>query len=174
MSEIIQLSSDQGDYQAILLLSGGLDSTLALKLMQDQNIKVLALNFFTIFCNCNRKKEGSCKNEAYRICKEFNVDIKIMHVSDEYINVVKNPKYKYGRGMNPCIDCRIFMHKKAKEIMENVGAKFIVTGEVLNQRPMSQYREALKIIEKESGLEGLILRPLSAHLFEPTIPEKEN
>ena len=156
--------------KAIGLLSGGLDSTLAVKLMMNQGIKVTALNFITPFCTCTRK---GCAHEASRIAKNFDISIKVVAAGDEYMQMVKNPKHGYGKNMNPCIDCRIFMLKKAKEYMEEIGASFLFTGEVLGQRPMSQRREAMTIIEKEAGLEGLILRPLSAQLFEPTIPEKE-
>ena len=156
--------------KAIGLLSGGLDSTLAVKLMTNQGIKVTALNFITPFCTCTRK---GCKHEANRIAKKFDIPIKVVAAGDEYIKMVKNPKHGYGKNMNPCIDCRIFMLKKAKEYMEEMGASFLFTGEVLGQRPMSQRREAMTIIEKEAGLEGLILRPLSAQFLKPTIPEKE-
>jgi len=156
--------------KAIGLLSGGLDSTLAVKLMLNQGIEVTALNFFTPFCTCTRK---GCKHEANRIAEKFDIPIKVVAAGGEYIKMVKNPKHGYGRNMNPCIDCRIFMLKKAKKYMEEMGASFLFTGEVLGQRPMSQRRETMTIIEKEAGLEGLILRPLSAQFLEPTIPEKE-
>ena len=156
--------------KAIGLLSGGLDSTLAVKLMMNQGIKVTALNFITPFCTCTRK---GCKHEASRIAKEFVIKIKVIAVKEDYIKMVKNPKHGYGKNMNPCIDCRIFMLKKAKEYMKEISASFLFTGEVLGQRPMSQRKNAMKIIEKEAGLEGLILRPLSARFLEPTIPERE-
>lgn len=156
--------------KAIGLLSGGLDSTLAVRLILNQGIEVTALNFITPFCTCTSK---GCKHEASRIAEKFDIPIKVVAAGGEYIKMVKNPKYGYGKNVNPCIDCRIFMLKKAKEYMEEMGASFLFTGEVLGQRPMSQRREAMAIIEKEAGLEGLILRPLSAQFFEPTIPEKE-
>lgn len=156
--------------KAIGLLSGGLDSTLAVKLMLNQGIEVTALNFITPFCTCTRK---GCKHEANRIAEKFDIPIKVVAAGDAYIKMVKNPKYGYGKNMNPCIDCRIFMLKKAKKYMEEMSASFLFTGEVLGQRPMSQRREAMTIIEKEADLEGLILRPLSAQFLEPTIPEKE-
>jgi len=156
--------------KAIGLLSGGLDSTLAVKLMMNQGIEVTALNFITPFCTCTRK---GCRHEASRIAEKFDIPIKVVVAGGEYIQMVKNPKHGYGKNMNPCIDCRIFMLKKAKEYMEEVGASFLFTGEVLGQRPMSQRREAMTLIEKEAGLEGLILRPLSAQFLESTIPEKE-
>jgi hypothetical protein len=96
-----------------------------------------------------------------------------MHKGVDYLEVVRNPRHGYGKGMNPCIDCRIFLLRKAKEHMEESGADFVITGEVLGQRPMSQRRHTLDIIERESGLAGRLLRPLSAKHFEPTIPEQE-
>jgi len=155
--------------KAVALLSGGLDSTLAIKLMLDQGVEVHALNFLTVFCNCTSK---GCKHQATKVAEEFSVPIKVMNITKEYMEVVKNPKYPRGRNMNPCIDCRIFTFKKAKEFMKEIGASFIITGEVTGQRPMSQRKQAILTIEKESGLEGLIVRPLSAKFFEPTLPEK--
>jgi len=96
----------------------------------------------------------------------------VLNVSEEYLEIVKHPKHGYGRNMNPCIDCRIFMLKKTKAYMETSGASFIITGEVLGQRPMSQRRDAMRLIEKEAGLEGFIVRPLSAKFFPATIPEE--
>jgi len=101
---------------------------------------------------------------ASQIAKEFGIKIKIIAAGNDYIKMVRAPKHGYGKNMNPCIDCRIFMLKKAKEYMEEVGASFIFTGEVLGQRPMSQRKGIMKMIEKEAGLEGLVLRPLSASL----------
>ncbi len=158
--------------KAIALLSGGLDSTLAVKMVLDQGIEVVALNFMTPFCNCTAKT-SSCKHEALRVAREFGIPIRVRYKGMEYLKIVENPKHGYGRGLNPCIDCRIFMHREARELMEEEGARFLVTGEVLGQRPMSQRRPVLKLIERESGTEGLVLRPLSAQHFELTIPEKE-
>ncbi|MDP2921334.1 MAG: 7-cyano-7-deazaguanine synthase [Candidatus Omnitrophota bacterium] len=155
--------------KAVALLSGGLDSTLAIKLMLDQGIEVHALNFLTVFCNCTSK---GCKHQATKVAEEFNVPIKVMNITKEYMEVVKNPKYPRGRNMNPCIDCRIFTFKKAKEFMDEISASFIITGEVMGQRPMSQRKQAIMTIEKESELQGLIVRPLSAKFFEPTLPEQ--
>ncbi|MFH1008218.1 MAG: hypothetical protein V1800_12085 [Candidatus Latescibacterota bacterium] len=154
--------------KAIALLSGGLDSTLAVKIMLEQGIEVVAVNYVTPFCQCSRK---GCKHEAKKASDEFGITLKTINISRDFLEVVKNPKHGYGRNLNPCIDCRIMMHKKAKEYMEEIGASFLITGEVLGQRPMSQHRQTLDLIEKESGVEGLVLRPLSAKLFAPTIPE---
>lgn len=157
--------------KAVALLSGGLDSTLAVKLMLEQGIEIVALNFTSTFCTCSCR--GSvCSSEAARVANEFGVPIKVLQKGLDYIEIVRNPKYGYGQGMNPCVDCRIYMHKLAKKYMEEIGASFIITGEVLGQRPMSQRRDAFRTIEKESGLEGLIVRPLCAKHLEPTIPEK--
>jgi len=156
--------------KAVALLSGGLDSMLAIKLMLEQGIEVHALNFLTIFCNCTSK---GCQHQATKAAEELGVPIKVMNITQEYMEIVKNPKFPRGRNMNPCIDCRIFGFKKAKGFMDDIGAGFVITGEVLGQRPMSQRKEAILTIEKESGLQGLIVRPLSARFFEPTIPEKE-
>jgi len=156
--------------KAIGLLSGGLDSTLAVRLMLDQGITVICLNFITPFCTCTKK---GCQNQAKEMAERFNIELKIIHLKEDYIELVKNPKYGYGKNLNPCIDCRIFMFSKARQYMVEVGAEFVFTGEVLGERPMSQNLRALKIIEKESGLNGRILRPLCARLLPPTIPEIE-
>ena len=155
--------------KAVALLSGGLDSTLAVKLILDQGIEVEALNYVTPFCNCNRR--GGC--EATRVADTFDIPHKTYAFTEEFFRVIRQPKHGYGRGMNPCLDCRILMFSRARERMEETGAAFVFTGEVLGQRPMSQHRQAMRIIERESGLEGRLLRPLSARLMEPTIPELE-
>jgi len=158
--------------KALALLSGGLDSTLAVKMMLDLGLEVEALNFTSPFCTCTGKNAG-CKSEAVRVAQEFNIPIKVMHKGIDYLEIVRNPRHGYGKGVNPCVDCRIYLLTKAREYMAESGADFVITGEVLGQRPMSQRRDTLRVIERESGLEGLLLRPLSAQHFEPTIPEKE-
>jgi tRNA-uridine 2-sulfurtransferase len=157
--------------KAIALLSGGLDSTLAAKVVIDQGIKLEAINFLTVFCTCTNRGETCLASQ--KAVESLGISLKVFNVSEEYLSVVKNPKHGYGSNMNPCIDCRIFMMKKAKTYMEEVGASFIITGEVLGQRPMSQRRDAMRLIDKESGVEGYILRPLSAKFLAVTIPEKE-
>lgn len=157
--------------KAIALLSGGLDSILAIKLILQQGIEVEAVNFLTVFCNCTSRGKTCLASKS--AADQLGIKLKVFEVSSDYFEVVKNPKHGYGRNLNPCLDCRIFMFKKAKEYMIESGASFIVTGEVLGERPMSQRKEAIRIIEKESGLDGLIVRPLSAKLFEVSIPEKE-
>ncbi len=156
--------------KAIAMLSGGLDSILAVKLVQEQGIEIHAINFMTLFCTCTHK---GCQHAATQAANTLNIPLKILNITEEYLEIIKNPKHGYGSNMNPCIDCRIFTFKMAKKYMEEIGASFIVTGEVLGERPMSQRKDAIFLIEKEAGLKGLILRPLSAKLFPPTIPETE-
>ena len=157
--------------KAIALLSGGLDSTLAAKIVLDLGIELEALNFLTVFCTCTNRGETCLASQ--KAVSALGIPLKVVNVSEEYLHVVKHPKHGYGSNMNPCIDCRIFMMRKAKAHMEEVGASFVVTGEVLGERPMSQRRDAMRLIEKEAGLDGLILRPLSAKLLPASIPEKE-
>ncbi len=168
--------------RALGLMSGGLDSTLAASLMQRLGIEVLGLYFSTGFCvadrhrllgHTNNKKKGY-RNDALHAGAQLEVPIEIIDIKDDYLpQVVLNPKHGYGSGMNPCIDCRIFMLQRAKTIMAERGYHFIFTGEVLGQRPMSQRRPPMHTIEEEAGLQGLLLRPLSAKLLQPTIPEQK-
>lgn len=155
--------------KAIALLSGGLDSTLAVRFILDQGIEVEALNFVTPFCNCNR--QGRC--EAAHVAEKFDIPLKIIAFTQEFFRVLRKPAHGYGSGMNPCIDCRILMFSRARERMEETGADFVFTGEVLGQRPMSQHMRAMRVIDRESGLEDRLLRPLSARLLAPTLPERE-
>lgn len=166
--------------RAVALFSGGLDSTLAVRLLQDQGVEVKALHFYTGFCITEHKRRLGLKREdgshyvnpALKAAARIGVPIEIVDISEEYFHIILNPKYGYGKNVNPCVDCRIFMLKKAKEIMEKEGYHFVITGEVLGQRPMSQTYERLMLIEKEAGLEGYVLRPLSAKLLPITVPEK--
>jgi tRNA-specific 2-thiouridylase len=154
--------------KALALLSGGLDSTLATELILKQGIDVVAMNFASPFCLC---KKGGCG--ATEAAKQLGVLLKVLNVGEEYLKMVRKPKHGYGKNMNPCIDCRIFILKKAKKYAEEIGADFIFTGEVLGERPMSQHFSALKLVEEESGLKGKILRPLSAKLLPETVMEKK-
>lgn len=154
--------------KAIGLLSGGIDSTLAAKLIIDQGIQVEALKFTSPFCNCDNG--GKC--HSAEAAEELGLPLITIIKGDEYLDVVRSPKYGYGSHMNPCIDCRIFMLSKAREYADKSGAAFVFTGEVLGQRPMSQHRAALTIIERESGLKGKLLRPLSAKYLPETDVEK--
>jgi len=157
--------------KALALLSGGLDSTLAAKVVLEEGIELEALNFLTVFCTCTNR--GASCLASQKAVETLGISLKVFNISEEYLKIVKQPKHGYGSNMNPCIDCRIFIMKKAKAYMEKTGASFIVTGEVLGERPMSQRRDAMRLIEKEAELEGFILRPLSAKLLPPSIPEKE-
>jgi len=152
-------------------LSGGLDSILAAKVMLEQGIELEAVNFQTIFCTCTAK--NACCTAAKSAADQLNIPLKVFNVSEEYLEVIKHPQHGYGSNMNPCIDCRIFMLKKAAQYMKEQGVSFIVTGEVLGERPMSQRKDAMRLIEREAGLTGYIVRPLSAQLMEPTIPEQQ-
>ena len=152
--------------RALALLSDGLDSILAVKLMLDQGIDVVAINFITPFQISERKW-------VHGISKKFKIPLKTVKLGEDYLKIIVKPKFRYGKHMNPCIDCRIFMLKKAKTYAKKINASFIVTGEVLGERPMTQTREALDIIEKETRLRGKILRPLSAKLLPKTEAEKK-
>lgn len=167
--------------KAVGMLSGGLDSTVAAQLLKHQGIDVQGLTFYTGFCVVEhnrraktRKRKKPVRNEALQAGANLNIPVEMIDISGpEYLKVVTDPKYGYGSAMNPCVDCRVFMMRRAKLYMEEIGAQFLFTGEVLGQRPMSQRMDTLRIIERDSGLEGLLLRPLSAKLLPPTIPERE-
>lgn len=150
--------------KAVALLSGGLDSTLAICILKEQEIEIEAVNFQTMF--------GCCKDDARQVAHRLGVPFTTLKVADDYLKVIEAPKYGYGRGINPCVDCRIYMFAAAKRFMEKTQASFLISGEVLGQRPMSQKREDFKRIECDTGLEGLIVRPLSARLLPETEPER--
>src|SRR5512133_595539 len=167
--------------KAIAMISGGLDSTLALALVRRQGIEVKAVTFYTGFCitETQRRKGGRAdgtvpRNEALRAAADLEIEIEYVDISgSEYLDMLVHPRWGYGANANPCVDCRVFMMRKAREIMLAEGADFVFTGEVLGQRPKSQRRDTLRIVERESGLDGRLLRPLSALLLPPTIPEQE-
>ena len=146
------------------MISGGLDSAVAGKLMLEQGIEVHGLFLAMSWGCCEKEKAQACATQ-------LGIPLMVLSVGEAYLDVIRSPKYGYGSGMNPCVDCRIYMFRIAKRYMEEIGAGFVVTGEVLGQRPMSQMRRPLDLIEADSGLEGLLLRPLSAQLLEPTLPE---
>jgi len=158
--------------KAIVLLSGGLDSTLAVLLLRRQGIEVTAVTFLMYF-GCDMSDSASCTTDATSLASRFGFTLKLCHLADKFTEIVKNPKFGHGKNMNPCIDCRILMLKEAKELMRMSGADFIATGEVLGQRPMSQRRDTFPRIDREADLEGLVLRPLSAKHMKPTKPELE-
>ncbi len=150
--------------KAIALLSGGLDSTLAAKLIIDQDIQVIGLFLESPF---------GCKENVEAVAKHLGIPLRTVDKGMAYIELIRNPKYGYGKNINPCIDCRIYMFQIAEQVMEKEGADFIITGEVIGQRPMSQRREAMDIIDRDSGTGGRVLRPLSAKHNPPTLPETE-
>ena len=156
--------------KAIALVSGGLDSLLAAKITQGQGVDVRGLVFVMQFASRDIKKFKAHVKEA---AAEADIPIRFVDISKEFLEVVKAPKHGYGAHMNPCIDCKILMLKAAKEIMRDEKAAFVLTGEVLGERPMSQRKAALDMIEKNSSLTGYLLRPLSAKLLKETVPEKE-
>jgi len=149
--------------KALVLLSGGLDSILAAKILKNQGIKVTALSFKSYFFD---------SAEAKKAAKNLKIPLKVIDFSEEHLKMVKKPEHGYGKSMNPCIDCHILMLKKAKEIMRKDKFDFIATGEVLGERPMSQNFKALQVIEEKSSLKGYLLRPLSAKLLKKTVPEQ--
>ena len=151
--------------RCVTLLSGGLDSMLAIRIMQDQGIEVEALNFKTMF-TC-------CQDLSAQAAHRLGVRLTVVSQEDDYLDLIKNPRFGYGKGANPCVDCRIYMFERAEKFMEQIGADFIVSGEVVGQRPMSQKRRDLDVISHQSGLEDLLLRPLSAKLLLPTLPERK-
>jgi len=152
--------------KALALVSGGLDSTLAVKMMKDMGLEVEAVHFTTPFCQCDK-----CSVDT--TAERLNVKVHYIFLGEEFLSVVANPPHGYGSQMNICIDCRILMLRKTKRLAEKIGASFLVTGEVLGQRPMSQHSSAMRLIEREAGVEGLVLRPLSGRLMEKTQMEKE-
>jgi tRNA U34 2-thiouridine synthase MnmA/TrmU len=150
----------------LALLSGGLDSTLAVKAMVDQGVEIEAVHFTTPFCNCD-------KCSVDQVSEQFNIPVHHIFMGQEFLDLVADPPHGYGSQMNICIDCRIAMFRKAKELGDDIEAEFYVTGEVLGQRPFSQRRNAMRLIEAEAELDRKILRPLSAKLMEKTDAEEE-
>ncbi len=155
--------------KAIALLSGGLDSILALKLIMDQGVRVTAVNMTTPFC----ASDAQGKDYSRLTADSLGIPLRRVCGGEDYLRMVRNPVHGYGKNMNPCIDCRIYLFCRAKEIMQTEKADFIFTGEVLGERPMSQRRDAMNLIERDSGLKRMVLRPLSAKLLEPTLAEEK-
>ena len=155
--------------KAVALISGGLDSILAAKIVMEQGFAVKG-----IYCTSAFAKSYGNEHEthAVRVSKAVGIDLDIMDLGQEYIDLIRNPVHGYGKNINPCIDCKIFMLRKAKAVMQEMNAPFIITGEVLGQRPMSQRRDTLHIIERDADLRGMVLRPLSAALLPPTKAEE--
>ena len=149
--------------KALCVFSGGLDSMLAAGIIRAQGIDVLGLFFETPFFSPRKARESA---------KSMGLPFKVINITERHLDVVKSPKHGYGGNMNPCIDCHALMFRVAGELLEKEGASFVLTGEVLGQRPMSQNKQSLALVASESGIEGLLLRPLSARHLPPTIPEK--
>jgi tRNA-specific 2-thiouridylase len=166
--------------KAVALISGGLDSLLAAKVMLEQGIHVEGINFYTGFCveghtHAIRKKDKKKpkRNNALWSAEQLGIKLHIIDIIDEYKDVLINPKHGYGANMNPCLDCKIFMVSKAKQWMDEHGFDFIITGEVMGQRPMSQRKDLLPVVVRESGADDRLLRPLCAQNLAATLPERE-
>jgi len=166
--------------RAAVLISGGLDSMLAARVLQQQGVHVEGLNFFTGFCveghtHAIRKRPDNKprRNSALWVAEQLGFRLHIIDVAEEYKDVVINPKHGYGANLNPCLDCKGFMVRKAIAWMEQHDFDFVATGEVIGQRPMSQRRETMPIIARESGAEKRLVRPLCAKLLPPTYPEQQ-
>lgn len=157
--------------KAIALYSGGLDSTLAILVMMKQGVDVTAITFLNHF-GCDISDKSSCSRDPFSASEKFGFQVKLAHLSDKFIEIVKNPKFGHGKNMNPCIDCRILMLKEAKEFMKITGADFIITGEVLGQRPMSQRKDSFPVIDKAADVKGIVVRPLCGKLLQSTFPEE--
>jgi tRNA-uridine 2-sulfurtransferase len=168
--------------KAVALISGGLDSMLAARVVQKQGVHVEGLNFYTGFCveghtHAIRQQDGAKpkRNNALWVAEQLGIKLHIIDVIDEYKDVVLNPKHGYGSHLNPCLDCKIFMVRKALawSFMEEHGFDFIITGEVMGQRPKSQRKQTLPLIARESGADDRLLRPLCAKHLPETLPERE-
>ncbi|MBL7092054.1 MAG: hypothetical protein ISS24_01470 [Candidatus Omnitrophica bacterium] len=153
--------------KALALFSGGLDSALAVKIVLDQGVQVEALYFVNAFLPARHNTEMG------RRAGQLGAKLHVLDISQPHLELVRSPRYGYGGNMNPCIDCRIFMLKKAKAYMQSHRFHFLISGEVLGQRPMSQRKDTLNIIERDAGVKGLLLRPLSAKKLAPTLAEEK-
>lgn len=160
--------------KAITLISGGLDSILAARLIKEQGISIIPLNFKIPFCHRGDLRYAREDKVSQFIRDNLGEDLKRIDICADFLKLITNPRHGFGSNINPCIDCKILMLHKCKELMRKWRASFVVTGEVLGQRPMSQHRQALETIERESALRGLILRPLSAKLLSETLPEQKD
>lgn len=157
--------------KALALFSGGLDSLLAIKLIQETGVKVEAVYFLQPFLSPEQEKKVLA--HLQNLIAQLNVKLHIVRLGDAYLRMLEDPAHGYGKAFNPCLDCHIFFLRKAGALMKELDASFLVTGEVVGQRPKSQYRSAFPLIDTESELAGLIVRPLSAGLLPPTIPEQK-
>ena len=166
--------------KAVALISGGLDSMLAARVVQDQGVHVEGINFFTGFCveghtHAIRKHERARpkRNNALWVAEQLGIRLHIVDIVDEYKDVLLNPRHGYGKNLNPCLDCKVFMVGKAHAWMLEHGFDFIVTGEVVGQRPMSQRSATMPLVADESGVGDRLLRPLCAQRLAETLPERE-
>ncbi|MCI0504481.1 MAG: tRNA (5-methylaminomethyl-2-thiouridylate)-methyltransferase [Gammaproteobacteria bacterium] len=166
--------------KAIALISGGLDSMLAAKVVLEQGIHVEGINFFTGFCveghtHAIRKQDKAKpkRNNALWVAEQLGIKLHIVDVIEPYKTVVINPRHGYGANLNPCLDCKSFMVGKAYEWIQQHGFDFIITGEVMGQRPMSQLKHVMPVVQRESGAGDLLVRPLCAKKLPPTLPERE-
>lgn len=157
--------------KALALISSGLDSLLAAKIIKDLGVKVQGIHFFLGF---DFLKKEDRQREVKKLVRPLRIPIAVLDVSEGFLDIFLHPEHGYGSGVNPCIDCRLYSLRRAKEVMERLDAQFLITGEVVGQRPMTQNKPTLFHIDKVSGLKGLILRPLSAKLLPPTRAEEEN
>jgi tRNA-uridine 2-sulfurtransferase len=155
--------------RAVALFSGGLDSVLAIYLLLLQGIKVTPLHFCSPFSPVDTRDEDS---PVQRCARQLGVEVTFMTKGDEFLELVRNPYHGHGKNLNPCIDCRIYTLRKAKEYMSEIGATFIVTGEVVGQRPMSQRKNTIRMIEKRADCDGIIVRPLSGRILARTAVEE--
>jgi tRNA-uridine 2-sulfurtransferase len=167
-SDDLHASSAQD--KAVALLSGGLDSVLAIYLVKRQGIDITAIHFTSFFSPLKSASEDS---PVETCAKQLDVPVVYLAKGQDFLDIIRNPRYGHGKNINPCIDCRIYTLKKAKQFMQEIGASFIITGEVVGQRPMSQRKHTIRLIEKQAGCDGIILRPLSAKLLPVTRPEED-
>ena len=151
--------------KALVLFSGGLDSILTIRLLQEQNLKVEGINFVTPF--------SAGQSYVDSIARKFGVKVHKVNVDPAYFSMIRKPRHGYGANMNPCLDCKIFMLRRAAKFAKKRGFDFLATGEVVGERPFSQQRGMLFLIEREAGLEGKIVRPLSGRLLPSTEAEKK-
>ncbi len=160
----------QRKVKAVALISSGLDSLLAAKIVKDSGIDVRGVHFFFQFDSIDKENR---QKEVEKTVHPLDIPVSVVDISEDFLDILTNPQHGYGSQVNPCIDCRLYMLRQAQKMMEQIGAQFVITGEVVGQRPMTQQKPTLFHIDKISGLKGRILRPLSAKLLPPTIPEEK-
>ena len=157
--------------KALALFSGGLDSILATRLIMEQGVEVQAVQFVTPFFNYTILEDIAGYQK--QIYEKYGIHVLVEDISQGYLRLLHNPAHGFGKNFNPCIDCKIMMFSRAREMLAEQGASFIISGEVLGQRPMSQRRDTMNLIERDSGTRSLLLRPLCAQLMNETLPEQK-